>query len=169
MYNFKYVAKREFMPLKNELIELIHQVQDQVRDYFTFRFDFVGSSQRNMITSDNSSNVGFDFDVNIQVNDDDEEYGPKEIKHILMNGFNEILKTNNSKYDYCEDSTRVFTIKVKDNENSKIIHSVTLQLFIIANMVVNNILNLIKNKILITGENKAKGFINYQKNSMVKN
>ena len=33
------------MPLKNELIELIHQVQDQVRDYFTFRFDFVGSSQ----------------------------------------------------------------------------------------------------------------------------
>lgn len=123
MYNFKNVAKREFMPLKNELIELIHQVQDQVRDYFTFRFDFVGSSQRNMITSDNSSNVGFDFDVNIQVNDDDEEYGPKEIKHILMNGFNEILKTNNSKYDYCEDSTRVFTIKVKDNENSKIIHS----------------------------------------------
>ena len=92
MYNFKYVAKREFMPLKNELIELIHQVQDQVRDYFTFRFDFVGSSQRNIITSDNSSNVGFDFDVNIQVNDDDEEYGPKEIKHILMNGFNEILK-----------------------------------------------------------------------------
>ena len=49
------------------------------------------------------------------------EHLPKQIKQILMKGFNRFaLKYN---YDYCEDSTRVFTIKVKDTVNSRIIYS----------------------------------------------
>ena len=41
-----------------------------------------------MVTCDIKSNIGFDFDVNIMVNDDDEEYSAKEIKQILMKAFN---------------------------------------------------------------------------------
>ncbi len=104
-----------------DLKNLIHKVQDEVRDKFTFRYDFVGSVARNMITMDYSSNVGYDFDVNIQVNDDDENYSANEIKRILKNAFD---KYNHLfKYDYSEDSTRVLTIKVKDYRSSKIIHS----------------------------------------------
>ena len=119
---FEYVSKKEYQPIKNELIEMINNVQDKVRDKFTFRYDFVGSSKRNMITRDPKSNIGFDFDVDIMVNDDDEEYSASEIKHILMKAFNEFARMY-YRYDYCEDNTRVFTMKVKDHKNSRIIHS----------------------------------------------
>ena len=82
MKDFEYVTKKEYLPVKNELIELINLVQDEVRDKFTFRFDFIGSASRNMITRDKKSNIGYDFDVNIRVNDDDNEYSAKEIRRI---------------------------------------------------------------------------------------
>lgn len=121
MYHFQYVSKKELAPTKKKVIELIWRVQDDVRDSFTFQYQFVGSVKRNMVTCDVKSNIGFDFDVNIFVNDDEEEYSPKEIKHILMKSFNKYVKKYN--YDFCEDSTRVFTIKVKDRKNSRILHS----------------------------------------------
>ena len=121
MSNFKYVTKKEYQPVKNELIELINLVQDEVREYFTFRYDFIGSASRNMITRDEDSNVGFDFDVNIRVNDDEENYTAKAIKQILINGFNQYNHLFD--YDYCEDSKRVITIKVKDRKKSRILHS----------------------------------------------
>lgn len=121
MYHFKYVSKNEIAPMKKEIIELIHHVQNEVRNYFTFQYEFIGSVKRNMVTYDIQSNIGFDFDVNITVNDDDEEYSAKEIKHILMRTFNEF--SHRYHYDSCEDSTRVFTIKVKDTKNSRILYS----------------------------------------------
>ena len=121
MSNFKYVTKKEYQPVKNELIELINLVQDEVRKYFTFRYDFIGSASRNMITRDEDSNVGYDFDVNIRVNDEEEDYTAKDIKQILINGFNQYNHLFD--YDYCEDSKRVITIKVKDRKKSRILHS----------------------------------------------
>lgn len=74
-----------------------------------------------MITRDKKSNIGYDFDVNIRVNDDDNEYSAKEIRRILKDGFDKHSKK--FQYDYAEDSKRVLTIKVKDRKNSKILHS----------------------------------------------
>ena len=99
MNDFKYVSKKEYLPVKNELIELIKIVQNEVRKYFTFSFSFIGSASRNMITRDNNSNIGYDFDVNIRVNDEQENYSAEEIKRILMNGFNKYNYL--FQYDYC--------------------------------------------------------------------
>lgn len=118
---YEYVSKSKYQDTKNKLIELIKLVQDEVRDYFTFRFDFIGSASRNMITMDTSGNKGYDFDVNIQVNDDEENYAPQEIRKILKNAFDKHARLYD--YDYAEDSKRVLTIKVKDIENSRIMHS----------------------------------------------
>lgn len=49
MSNFKYVPKKEYLPVKKELINLINLVQNEVREYFTFSFEFIGSASRNMI------------------------------------------------------------------------------------------------------------------------
>ena len=121
MKEFEYVSKREYGPVKEELIELIHLVQNEVREYFTFRYDFIGSASRNMITREVNGNVGYDFDVNIRVNDPDENYSAEDLKNILVNGFNK--HSSEFKYDYAEDSSRVITIKVKDRKNSRILHS----------------------------------------------
>ena len=121
MYHFKYVPRIRYLNLKKQIIELIKEVQNQVRDKFTFQFEFVGSTKRNMITEDVMSNKGFDFDVNLTVNDDDENYTPKEIRTILR-----IAITNVSRkygYNRCEDSTRVITIVKNSTWNFSINHS----------------------------------------------
>lgn len=121
MYHFQYVSKKEIAPFKVQVIELVGLVQDELRKYFTFQYEFIGSVKRNMVTCDVKSNIGFDFDVNIMVNDDDQNYSAKEIKQILMKAFDKYAHKYH--YDFCEDSTRVFTIKAKDRTHSRIIHS----------------------------------------------
>lgn len=120
MYHFKYVPRTKYLPLKKEIIELIKEVQYQVRDKFTFQFEFVGSTKRNMITEDARYNIGFDFDVNLTVNND-KNYTPKEIRTILRTALTNVSR----KYGYnrCEDSTRVITIVNISTKNSSILHS----------------------------------------------
>ena len=121
MKEFEYVSKREYGPVKEDLVDLIHLVQDEVREHFTFRYDFIGSASRNMITREINGNVGYDFDVNIRVNDPDNSYSAKKIRNILKSAFDKHAKK--FMYDDAEDSTRVITIKVKDKKNSRILHS----------------------------------------------
>lgn len=121
MYNFEYVSRQQLSPVKNNLISIIHAVQNEVRQDFSFQFYFVGSAERNMVTQDVKSNIGFDFDVNIYINDDDCKYSAKEIKTRIRLYLNKVA--HHYGYDNAEDSTKVITIKVKDRKNSRILHS----------------------------------------------
>ena len=67
------------------------------------------------------SNIGFDFDINIEVNDDEQEFTPKEIRTIIRNAIDHVAPRYG--YKYCEDSTRVLTIKKVNTFFSRIIHS----------------------------------------------
>ena len=103
MHNFEYVPKEEWKPVKDELSEIIQKLQDEVRDCFTFQYRFVGSSARNMITRDSKSNTGYDFDVNIEVDDPDENYSAKEVRNILREGLNRVTNPYGYpfyRYDY---------------------------------------------------------------------
>lgn len=108
MYHYRYTTKEETKPVRAELEKIIHKVQDEVRDYFTFSYQFIGSSKRNMITYDPTTNKGFDFDVNIFVNNAYKKYSPKKIRTILRNVFNKVVHYYG--YNHCEDSTSVLTI-----------------------------------------------------------
>lgn len=72
-----------------------------------------------MITYDKKSNIGFDFDFNIEINN--KNYNPKKIRTIIKNAINQV----SYRYGYknCEDSTSVLTIKKVDKSACKIIHS----------------------------------------------
>ena len=121
MYHFEFVSKKQRAPIKHDLISIITEVQNLLRNEFTFRFDFVGSDKHNMVTYDPKSNIGFDFDVNIEVNDEECNFTAKEIKTKLILAFNKVAGKYG--YDHAEDSTRVITIRYKDYKNSKILHS----------------------------------------------
>lgn len=161
MRNFEYVTKREYLPVKKELIELINLVQDEIRDYFTFRFDFIGSEPRDMITREINSNIGYDFDVNLRVNDEDENFSAKEIKKILMNGFNKYNRLFS--YDYCEDSKRVITIKVKDRNNSRILHSCDFAIVYDCSDGRQQYIRFNKNQDSYSWEYQPKGFYQLEK------
>lgn len=120
MHNFKYATAKQLSPVKKDLISIIHSVQDLIRKDFTFQFNFVGSAERNMVTYDVGTNMGFDFDVNIHINDEC-EFSAKEIKTKVRTALDRIAPRFG--YGYAEDSTRVLTIKFKDRKNSKILHS----------------------------------------------
>ena len=72
-----------------------------------------------MITCDRKSNIGYDLDVNLYVFYDDDRYDLGQIKHIMMGAFNSAVRRYG--YGYCEELTRVFTIKKIDHWRSKII------------------------------------------------
>lgn len=121
MYNFKYVTTKQLSYAKKDLIQIIKNVHDEVRQYFTFQFSFVGSVKQNMVTCDMKSNKGFDFDVNLQVNDNEGRFSAKDIRTKIRHALNKVVYHYG--YDDAEDSTRVITIKVKDRKNSKILYS----------------------------------------------
>ena len=121
MYHFEYVPESQTKPVKKELLEIIHAVKDLLRDKFTFRFDFIGSSARNMITQDVRSNIGFDFDVNIEVNDPENTYYAEELRHLIRNALDRVAPRYG--YSFAEDSTRVLTIKKKNVFLFRIEHS----------------------------------------------
>lgn len=121
MHDFRYVTKKQAQPIKDELYQILYMVQDLVRDNFTFSFTPIGSSSHNMITYDAKSNIGFDFDINIEVNDDNEDFEHKEIRTIIRTAIDRVAPRYG--YKNCEDSTRVLTIKKVDTSHSRIIHS----------------------------------------------
>lgn len=122
MYHFCYASKKEVSQFKKEVICLINKVQNELRDQFTFQFEFIGSVKLNLVTYDPWQNIGFDLDCNLKPNDPNEEYSPDEIRDILMKAFDKFRKSFG--FSYSQDSTRVFTIKIKDRDNSKIVNSV---------------------------------------------
>lgn len=122
-HDFHFISKKDPKVKKayEDIQNMLKEVQNLVGEKFTFRFDVVGSYKRNMITYDAKSNVGYDFDFNIEVNDGDEKYTPKQLKDILRNAIGAVCVKYG--YDYPEDSTRVLTIKKKNRKESRILHS----------------------------------------------
>lgn len=121
MYHFEYVTKSQAAPVKKELIAILNKVQNILRGHFTFQYFFIGSSSRNMITQDVQGNIGFDFDINLAINDSDNHYTPREIREMLKIAFDRVVRQYG--YSPAEQSTRVLTIKFKDTAHSRIVHS----------------------------------------------
>lgn len=161
MHDFVYVTKTSTRPVKNELIQIIHEVQDIVRPYFTFQFKIVGSSSMNMITYDRKSNVGFDFDIDFEINDDEENYSPTEICHTIKNAIDQIAPRYG--YKHCEDSTMVLTIKKVNTYTSQILHSCDFALVYNCNDGRQRYIRFNKKSNNYTWEYQGKGFKNLEK------
>lgn len=121
MYHYDYVTKKSVNEQKKEVLQVIHEVQNEVRAEFTFQYFFIGSSSRNMITFDKTTNTGYDFDIDIVVNDPENKLTPKAIRSLLERAFQKISKKYG--YDAFENSRRVFTIKALNSSRNKIKHS----------------------------------------------
>lgn len=124
-HDFVYADKEEVKEVRNILLEIIHRVQNELReckDEITFQYRIVGSAKRNMITYDRKSNVGFDFDINLYVNDNGIfDNKPEVLRRLLRLTFDRVARYYG--YRYCEDSTRVLTIKKINSYSSRVLHS----------------------------------------------
>ena len=123
-HDFKFISKHspQVKSAYSDLMEILSLVHDDLRKQYTFQHEPVGSYSRNMITHDAKSNIGFDFDINIYPNDEENRFTAKQIKLLFKQSLDKFAYRYG--YDFAEDSTRVLTIKVKDRKNSRILHSV---------------------------------------------
>lgn len=123
-HDFKYVKKKDprLRAVFADAVSLIREVQDAVRGRFTFQYRVEGSYRWNTVTYDTKSNIGYDLDFDLIVNDPEERYTAKKIKKTLQGAMNQIAQKHG--YDFPEDSTRVLTLKCKDRKNSKILHGI---------------------------------------------
>lgn len=161
MHDFVYVTKASARPVKNELIQIIHETQDIVSPYFTFQFKIVGSSSMNMITYDRKSNIGFDFDFNLEINDDEEKYSATKIRHIIKDAIDRIAPKYG--YKYCEDSTRVLTIKKVNTFTCQIVHSCDFAIVYNCGDGRQQYIRFNKDHNNYTWEYQGKGFKNLEK------
>ena len=112
MSYFEYVRKNETNTAREEIEEIIKEVQDLLRDDFTFQFHIIGSAKRKMITREVNGNRGFDFDYDLEPNCNAGKYTAKQIKDKFRNAIDKAARKHN--YKPAEDSTRVITIKQFD-------------------------------------------------------
>lgn len=156
MYDFNYVNSEEMKRIRDELYKIIHEVQDIVQLYFTFQFKRVGSSKYNMITYDRNSNIGFDFDFDFEINDDEEDHSPAEIRHIIKNALDHVSPKYG--YKYCEDSTRVLTIKKVNIFTCEILYSCDFAIVHNCRNGIQQYIRFNKNNKNYTWEFQGKGF-----------
>ncbi len=113
-HDFKFISKHspQVKSAYSDLMEILSLVHDDLRKQYTFQHEPVGSYSRNMITYDAKSNIGFDFDINIYPNDEENCFTAKQIKLLFKQSLDKFAHRYG--YDFAEDSTRVLTIKVKE-------------------------------------------------------
>ncbi len=121
-HDFRYISVKDPSVKKehHDLLCILSELQKALKGVMVFKYKIVGSYSRNMITYDANSNIGYDFDINLEIFDI-ETRNAKQIKHIFLNAIGKIVK----KYGYSnpKDSTSVITIKKIDTKKSRILSS----------------------------------------------
>lgn len=112
---YKFAKQSEVKELEAWCMEILHAVQDEVRDYFTFDIRLIGSGDKRLVTQ--NSDESFDLDYNIILQKDKKGLldNPKQIKDIFVSRFNRVLKNCVSDYTHVSDSTSVITAKLIRN------------------------------------------------------
>ena len=109
---YRYAKQSEVKELSAWCMEILHAVQEEVRDYFTFDIRLIGSGDKRLVTQ--NSNESFDLDYNIILQKDKKGLldNPKQIKDIFVARFSKVLKKCVSGYTHASDSTSVITAKI---------------------------------------------------------
>ena len=104
-HDFKFISKHspQVKSAYSDLMEIISLVHDDLRKQYTFQHKPVGSYSRDMITYDAKSNIGFDFDINIYPNDEENRFTAKQIKLLFKQSLDKFAHRYG--YDFAEDSS----------------------------------------------------------------
>lgn len=116
---YRFANQSEVKELTLWCMEILHAVQEEVSDYFTFDIRLIGSGDKRLVTQ--NSDESFDLDYNIILQKDKKGLldNPKQIKDIFVARFNKVLKQYVSGYTHVSDSTSVVTVKIIRNNRLK--------------------------------------------------
>ena len=112
---YKYAKQSEVTELNQWCLGILHEVQDEVYDYFTFDIRLIGSGDKRLVTQ--NADDCFDLDYNIILQRDKQGWlgSPKKIKDLFVNKFSKVLNKYVKGYSHVCDSTSVITAKIVIN------------------------------------------------------
>ncbi len=113
MYHF--AKQSEVKELNEWCMEILHQVQDEIRDYFTFDIRLIGSGEKRLVTQNNEESFDLDYNIILQRDKKGLLDNPQQIKNLFMNSFRDILSKEVTDYKHVSDSTSVITAKLIRN------------------------------------------------------
>lgn len=109
---YRFANQQKVKELATWCENVLHAVQDEVRDYFTFTIRLIGSGDKKLVTQ--NANEAFDLDYNIILQKDKKNLlnNPKQIKDIFVSRFNKVLQEEIPGCKGAGDSTSVITLKL---------------------------------------------------------
>mgnify|MGYP004650614361 FL=1 len=111
---YSYVNQQIVTNQHNWCMKILNEVQDLLREYFTFDIRLIGSGDKRLVTQ--NGDEPFDLDYNLFIKRDKQDLidDPKKIKQLFRNAFKKVLTENLKPYNHVEDSTSVVTVTVFD-------------------------------------------------------
>lgn len=109
---YTYAKQKDVTELNKWCLDIIHNVQYDLKDYFTFDIRLVGSGEKRLVTMD--SNGLFDLDYNLIIQRDKQDLinDPKTIKNLFINAFKQELNEVVKGFNHVCDSTSVVKNKI---------------------------------------------------------
>lgn len=116
---YRFAKQSDVKELSTWCMDVLHTVQNEIREYFTFDIRLIGSGDKRLVTQ--NSDESFDLDYNIILQQDKKGLldNPKQIKEIFVAKFDKVLKAYVSNYTHVSDSTSVITAKIIRNNRLK--------------------------------------------------
>ena len=113
MYNF--AKQREVTESNQWCLDILHEMQDEVQEYFTFDIRLIGSGDKRLVTQNNEGSFDLDYNIILQKDKKGLLDNPKQIKDLFVARFNKVLKKHINGYFHACDSTSVVTVKIIRN------------------------------------------------------
>lgn len=110
-----FPPQKEVTELNKWCLDIIHDVQYDLKDYFTFDIKLIGSGEKRLVTQNEDKCFDLDYNLIIQKDKKDLINNPKAIKQLFMQSFNEVLEDAVNGYKHVCDSTSVVTNKIVIN------------------------------------------------------
>lgn len=112
---YKFANTKEVKLLTKWCEEILHAVQTDVREYFTFDIRLIGSGDKKLVTQNEDESFDLDYNLILQRDKKNLLNNPKQIKDIFVSRFNKVLQPEISDFKYASDSTSVITLKLVQN------------------------------------------------------
>lgn len=115
--SYRFVAQKIVTVADEWCRNVLFDVQDYVRDYFTFDIRLIGSGEKRLVTQ--NGNGPFDLDYNLLLQKDKKDLigNPQQIKNIFISAFKFVLKQRGINNYSTKDSSSVITVNKLDINN----------------------------------------------------
>ncbi len=112
---YRYAPQKEVKELTEWCLDILHEMQNEMSEYFTFDIRLIGSGEKRLVTQNEEECFDLDYNLILQRDKQGLLDNPKKIKDLFVDRFNRVLKKYVSGYTHVSDSSSVITVKIIRN------------------------------------------------------